>query len=218
MLSSSEFCTINKKVITMIRKTSNIESLKEKEHITLLTRNSCPLELLKESFPAFIQEVYELCLSSTDRNNLYFTLQYTRQYLLGLQKITKRNNKLDSTMTETIAFLETTIDWLFSSPNTDIVNMPKDPPIVWTGKVINFVEWIYGPDSLKHFNDGNVTIKELVGYLGNALGIKIKDPSGCYVDMRDRIGESRTTYIDSMKEALISRMERDDEKKYKRKK
>lgn len=201
----------------MIRKTFNIESLKKTEHIILLIQNSCPPELLKESFPAFIQEVYELCLSSTDRNNLYFTLQYTRQYLLALQKTTEINKEQNSFLIETIAFLETSIDWLFSSPNIDIANTHNAPPIVWTGKVINFMEWIYGPDSLKHFNDGNVTIKELAEYLGNALGIEIKDPSGCYVDMRDRIGESRTTYLDSMKKALTSRMERDDEKKYKRK-
>lgn len=201
----------------MIRKTFNIESLKKTEHIILLIRNSCPPELLKESFPAFIQEVYKLCLSSTDRNNLYFTLQYTRQYLLALQKTAGRNKEQDSTLTETIAFLETSINWLFTSPGTDTVNTPEASPIVWTGKVINFMEWIYGPDSLKHFNDGNVTIKELAEYLGNALGIEIKDPSGCYVDMRDRIGESRTTYLDCMKKALTSRMERDDEKKYKRK-
>lgn len=201
----------------MIRKTFNIESLKKTEHIILLIRNSCPPELLKESFPAFIQEVYELCLSSTDRNNLYFTLQYTRQFLLALQKTTEKNKEREPFLIETIAFLETSIDWLFSSPNINIANTQDAPPIVWTGKVINFMEWIYGPDSLKHFNDGNVTIKELAEYLGNALGIEIKDPSGCYVDMRDRIGESRTTYLDSMKNALTSRMERDDEKKYKRK-
>lgn len=201
----------------MIRKTFNIESLKKTEHINLLIRNSCPSELLKESFPVFIQEVYKLCLSPTDRNDLYFTLQYTRQYLLALQKTTEKKKEQDSFLIETIAFLETSIDWLFSSPNIDIVQTHNTPPIVWTGKVINFMEWIYGPDSLKHFNDGNVTIKELAEYLGNALGIEIKDPSGCYVDMRDRIGESRTTYLDSMKKALTSRMERDDEKKYKRK-
>lgn len=201
----------------MITKNFNIESLKKTEHIILLSQYNCSPELLKESFPIFIQEVYELCLSSKDRNSLYFTLQYTRQYLLAIQKIVPKDKEQNSFMIETIAFLKTSIEWLFSSLTTDTVSTFETPPIVWTGKVINFMEWIYGPASLNHFNNGNVTIKELAEYLGKVLGIEVKDPSGCYVNMRDRIGESRTTYIDSIKAALTSRMERDDEKKYKRK-
>ena len=50
------------------------------------------------------------------------------------------------------------------------------------------------------------------------LGIEIKDPSGCYVNMRERVQESRTTYIDSMRDALLERMDKDDEKLYRRKK
>lgn len=200
----------------MKMETPNIECLKKTEYISLLGKKQCCMELLKELLTAFVQEVYELCLLSKERNNLYFTLQYTRLYLLTMQKSAERDKEVDSLITETVVFLETSIHWLFSSPNTDTVNIPQNARIIWTGKVINFMEWIYGADSLKHFNNGHVTIKELAEYIGNALGIEIKDPSGCYVDMRDRIGESRTTYIDSMREALLVRMAKDDEKKYKR--
>ena len=36
--------------------------------------------------------------------------------------------------------------------------------------------------------------------------------------MRERVQESRTTYIDSMRDALLERMDKDDEKLYRRKK
>lgn len=71
---------------------------------------------------------------------------------------------------------------------------------------------------LKNFNDGKVTIKEVAAHFGKMLGIEIKDPSGCYVNMRERVQESRTTYIDSMRDALLERMDKDDEKLYRRKK
>ena len=92
------------------------------------------------------------------------------------------------------------------------------PQIVWTGKVIHLMEFIYGSDTLKNFNDGKVTIKEVAAHFGKMLGIEIKDPSGCYVNMRERVQESRTTYIDSMRDALLERMDKDDEKLYRRKK
>ena len=65
------------------------------------------------------------------------------------------------------------------------------------------MEFIYGSDTLKNFNDGKVTIKEVAAHFGKMLGIEIKDPSGCYVNMRERVQESRTTYIDSMRDALL---------------
>lgn len=91
-------------------------------------------------------------------------------------------------------------------------------PVVWTGKIIHLMEFIYGSDTLKNFNDGKATIKEVSAYFSKVLGIEIKDPSGCYVSMRERVQESRTSYIDSMKDALLERMDKDDEKAYRRKK
>ena len=94
----------------------------------------------------------------------------------------------------------------------------SQPPIVWTGKVVHLMEFIYGSDTLKNFNDGKATIKEVSSYFSKMLGIEIKDPSGCYVNMRERVQESRTTYIDSMRDALLERMDKDDERLYRRKK
>ena len=93
----------------------------------------------------------------------------------------------------------------------------KTDGIVWTGKVIHLMEFIYGSDTLKNFNDGNANIKDVAAHFSKMLGIEINDPSGCYVNMRERVQESRTTYIDSMREALLKRMEKDDEKAYRRK-
>lgn len=206
-----------------------MESFKNTRYFQLLhNEEEVSSEELEVAFQDFTHEIYQFCLKERDRNLLYFTLQYARTFLITLQA-TRENGSLLPTK-GAIAFIEAALNWIdtasYSLPaeqesvGQESVEQqePTERKIVWTGKIIHFVEWIYGPDSLNNFNDGNVTMKELIEYIGNMLGIEVKDPSGCYVDMRDRADESRTTYIDSMREALLARMEKDDEKKYKRNK
>lgn len=175
-------------------------------------------EELETAFRDFTQEIYHFCLKERDRNLLYFTLQYARTFLITLQA--SRDEDAILPTKGAIAFIEAALTWINTSPIPPLVteqSKEEKQKIVWTGKIIHFVEWIYGPDSLNNFNDGNVTMKELIEHIGSTLGIEVKDYSGCYVAMRDRIDESRTTYLDSMREALMKRMEKDDEKKYRRK-
>lgn len=195
-----------------------MESFKNTRYFQLLhNEEEVSSEELEAAFQDFTHEIYQFCLNERDKNLLYFTLQYARTFLITLQA-TRESNSLLPTK-GAIAFIEAALAWI-NTAMTPLVVEDKVPQqrIVWTGKIIHFVEWIYGPDSLNNFNDGNVTMIELIEYIGNMLGIEVKDPSGCYVDMRDRVGESRTSYIDSMRKALLARMEKDDEKKYRRNK
>lgn len=193
-----------------------MESFRNTRYFQLLhSDEEVSSEELETAFRDFTQEIYHFCLNERDKNLLYFTLQYARTFLITLQA--SRDNDATLPTKGAIAFIEAALTWIntASVPPTAEHKSSKRK-VVWTGKIVHFVEWIYGPDSLKHFNDGNVTMKELIEYIGDALGIEVKDPSGCYVAMRDRVEESRTTYLDEMREALLARMERDDEKKYKR--
>lgn len=190
--------------------------LKHTKYIELLTSPNVTNQQLENGFNTFINEVYHFCVNSRDNNLIYFTLQYTRVKLLHIQK--KGRVEMNSTfyLEEAILFIETSIKWHISYGNT--IKERKKSSILWTGKIIHLMEFIYGADTLKDFNNGQITIKEISEYFSEMLGIEIKDPSGCYVSMRERIKESRTSYIDSMREALLERMEKDDEKTYRRKK
>lgn len=190
--------------------------LKRTKYIELLTSPNVTKQQLDNVFNMFINEVYHFCVDSTDNNLIYFTLQYTRAKLLQIQKKGKVEMSNAFYLEEAILFIETSIKWHISYGNT--IKARNKSSIVWTGKIIHLMEFIYGADTLKDFNNGHVTIKEVSEYFGEMLGIEIKDPSGCYVSMRERIKESRTSYIDSMREALLERMEKDDEKTYRRKK
>lgn len=177
---------------------------------------------LEIAFDDFILEVYKFCDNEPNIRLQYFTLQYLKTFL-GIFETHKQNEKIQKFIKGTISFIEAVIEWI----NKPDINMSQDSnihtkniamPIIWTGKVIHLVEFIYGADTLKNFNNGQATIKQVAAYFSKVLGIEIKDPSGCYVSMRERIKESRTSYIDSMREALLERMEKDDEKTYRRKK
>lgn len=197
------------------KETSYIQLLWKKEKI-----NATELET---AFYDFTQEVYQFCIKEQNLNLKYFSLQYVRAFLITLPKSNEEKIPILH-IKGALSFVEAAIEWVMKQKR-ETPQLEKEesidripPPIVWTGKVIHLMEFIYGSDTLKNFNDGKVTIKEVSAYFGKMLGIEIKDPSGCYVNMRERVQESRTTYIDSMRDALLERMEKDDEKMYRRKK
>ena len=87
-------------------------------------------------------------------------------------------------------------------------------PFRWTGSLVELVEIIYAFDETGCINDGQNDIKELTAFFGSQLGLEIKD-SHCYnayTDMKRRKSESRTYFLDKMRERLNLRMQRDDAK------
>lgn len=196
-----------------------MESLRNTRYFQLLhSEEKIGSEELEAAFRDFTLEIYHYCLNEQDKNLLYFKLQYARTFLITFQDAHESNSTLPTK--GAIAFIEAALTWInMVAPALPVPEVKNSKSaVVWTGKIIHFVEWIYGPDSLNNFNNGNITMKELVGHLSQALGIEVKDPGGCYVAMRDRIDMSRTAYLDDMREALLARMEKDDEKKYRRNK
>lgn len=194
-----------------------MESFENTRYFKLLhSSEEVSSEELEEAFQEFTQKVYLYCLNEQDKNVLYFTLQHTRSLLITLQASSYSNPTLP--IKGAITFIEAALAWMNIKTFIPPVNETKNSKskVVWTGKIIHFIEWIYGPDSLQNFNNGNITLKEVVEHLSCALGIEVKNPGGYYVAMRDRVDESRTTYLDSMRKALLLRMEKDDEKKRKR--
>lgn len=90
------------------------------------------------------------------------------------------------------------------------------PPVCWTEDIINLIELLYGCHELKMFNDGNVTLKRVVEYVCGMFGVDVKNASSYYARMRRRKADERTYFIDRLREALLKRMDDDDEKHYRR--
>lgn len=199
-----------------------MEEFKTALYIQLLSKGEATEEQFQEALSDFTHRVYDFCKKEKDMRFIYFSLNYIRTMLIHIEEIrVATGGKLSAS--GGISFVDAAIEWIKKHGNSipqdcDEETEDETQPVVWTGKVIHLMEFIYGSDTLKNFNDGKATIKEISAHFGKMLGIEIKDPSGCYVNMRERVQESRTTYIDSMRDALLERMEKDDEKMYRRKK
>lgn len=87
----------------------------------------------------------------------------------------------------------------------------------WTGSAIELVEMVYGLSEMGSINNGETPIHELAAFVGTLLNIDIRDCYSAYTDMKRRKNESRTYFLDKMRERLNKRMEQDDEKERKRK-
>ena len=90
-------------------------------------------------------------------------------------------------------------------------------PYKWTGNAIELVEMVYGLNEMGCLNDGETPIHELAAFMGALFGIDVRDCYSAYTDIKRRKNESRTYFLDKMRERLNKRMQQDDERERKRK-
>lgn len=83
--------------------------------------------------------------------------------------------------------------------------------INWTGSIVDIVELIYGIDEMKCINNGDLTISDLTIEFSKICNIEIKDCYSAYVDIKRRKNNSRTYFLDKMRDRLNKRMSDDDE-------
>ena len=87
----------------------------------------------------------------------------------------------------------------------------KTSKLKWTGKPIELVELIYGISVMGSINDGAVPLKELVEELFGVFGVE--SSKGCYRiynDIKMRKSDSRTYYLDCMREVLNHKRREED--------
>ncbi len=166
----------------------------------------------------FIKEVCAVCCAPpSERHHLIFTLAYIETELSSLHEkmhtaessCVNHTRKALSFVRRMLKYVQTQVPPL-STSKSDI----QTTPFRWTGSLVELVEIIYAFDETGCINDGQNDIKELTAFFGSQLGLEIKD-SHCYnayTDMKRRKSESRTYFLDKMRERLNLRMQRDDAK------
>lgn len=87
----------------------------------------------------------------------------------------------------------------------------------WTGTAVELVELVYGLHEMGCIKNGEAPINELASFAGTLFGVDIRDCYGGYTDIKKRKNESRTYFLDKMRERLNKRMHQDDEREKKRK-
>jgi hypothetical protein len=106
--------------------------------------------------------------------------------------------------------------------NNELVKLDKQPeeeqvtgsfPKVketWTGSKTDLVELLYALHESGCFNFGKISLVRLTGYLENVFNISLGDVYRTYLSIRGRA--NRTQFLDQLKEKLIAKMNKDDQK------
>lgn len=82
--------------------------------------------------------------------------------------------------------------------------------IHWTGKATDLVELLYALDTCDCINDGEISIEELADTFSEIFGVEIKNCYNVYMNMKRRKDDSRTYFLDELREKLNKRMVESD--------
>lgn len=183
---------------------------------------------LTSAYCDFIKAVFDLCTGSVNRCELLFAMTYTETELQSLCETCRLNPDINresdpcflytrkalSFIRHMLKHMQTQVPPLSASNN---INQPSIAPYRWTGNTVELVELIYGLVEMRSIHNGETPITELASFISLQFGIEIKDCYSAYVDMKRRKNDSRTYYLDKMRERLNRRMQLDDEREQTRK-
>lgn len=71
----------------------------------------------------------------------------------------------------------------------------------WTGKATDLVELLYALDTCDCINNGEIGVEELSDFLSEIFGVE-----NVYMNMKRRKDDSRTYFLDELREKLNKRM------------
>lgn len=176
----------------------------------------------EELFRDFDNTLRSLCDEEDDRKAVFRTLRYARIRLHVLcGYISKEETPESCTQIRflhiVIGYIDTELDILnrygYTYPSKFLVSKRR-----WTGTIVELVELIYALHEIKRIDDGETAINELAGFFSEIFGIRLDARSiyDAYGDIKRRKGESRTYFLDKLRERLNLRMQRDDEKERER--
>ena len=176
----------------------------------------------EELFHDFDNTLRTLCDEDDDRKAVFRTLRYARIRLHVLCGYISKEETLESCTQ--IRFLHIVIGYI--DTELEILNRYGDTyPLkphaykrCWTGAVVELVELIYALYEMKRIDNGEIAMNELAGFFGELFGIRLdaRNLYDAYTDIKRRKGDSRTYFLDKLRERLNLRMQRDDEKERER--
>ena len=176
----------------------------------------------EELFHDFDNTLRTLCDEDDDRKAVFRTLRYARIRLHVLCGYISKEETPESCTQ--IRFLHIVIGYI--DTELEILNRYGDTyPLkphaykrCWTGAVVELVELIYALHEMKRIDNGEIARNELAGFFGELFGIRLdaRNLYDAYTDIKRRKGDSRTYFLDKLRERLNLRMQRDDEKERER--
>lgn len=80
----------------------------------------------------------------------------------------------------------------------------------WTGKATDLIELLYAFDTCNCISNGEIGVEELVEVLSNIFEVEIKNCYNIYMNIKCRKNDSRTYFLDELREKLSRRMVESD--------
>lgn len=159
----------------------------------------------------FMKRIIDLCDAEDDAISLFRILRYTRFRLQTLQAVYLMDGK-EKNVSELLCVIDTELKLLKMRMQGLLSTLPVKPTekLRWTGKATDLVELLYALDTCDCINDGEIDIEELADAFSEIFGIEIKNCYNVYMNMKRRKDDSRTYFLDELREELNKRMVESD--------
>ena len=95
--------------------------------------------------------------------------------------------------------------------NNNITIRTNDISLNWTGSKVALIELIYGLNAQGVLNNGNADIVAIVRFFERSFNVDLGDFYHTYMELKSR-KITQTKFLDSMREALIRKMDEQDER------
>ena len=177
---------------------------------------------LSEAYFNFAQKVFNVCSESTTGIPAFFKLNYARIELVSLLQRkcidqTGDNMLFARYLNKGIQIIDCALGWLDKNDDKSKTIVQENlSKLRWTGKTIDLVEMALAVHESGSINNGEVTVKAVVNFFCEPLGVNPGNFSSLYAIMRAR-ASSHTLFLDKLKRVFENKMDRDDEKVPKKK-
>ena len=173
-----------------------------------------------EATDDLIREIIKLGNSEENLVSLFRTLNFTRFHLRGMVEKIGITTEMGKNVSELLCVIDTELLLLRMRMQGLLPALPVRPAkkLRWTGRATDLVELLYPLDTYGCINDGEIGIEELADAFSEILGVEIKNCYNVYMNMKHRKDDSRTYFLDDLREKMNKRMVESDLKggKYKK--
>ena len=181
------------------------------ENFKIMLSSCSTKEQIQKASDNFILKVVALCDTEEDTVSLFRILRYTRFRLQTLQEKYLMDGEGKNVL-ELLSVIDTELELLKVRMQGLLPALPVKPvqKLRWTGKATDLVELLYALDTCDCINDGEIGIEELADALSEIFGVEIKNCYNVYMNIKRRKDDSRTYFLDELREKLNKRMVESD--------
>ena len=159
-----------------------------------------------------IKEIIRLGETEANLASLYRTLHYTRFHLESMTETSGIPTEMGKNVSELLFVIDTELELVKMRMQGLLPALSVKPAkkLCWTGKATDLVELLYALDTCDCINDGEIGVEELADVLSEIFGVEIKNCYNVYMNMKRRKDDSRTYFLDELREKLNKRMVESD--------